>query len=152
MASADLLLHPIRLRILQAFLGGRPLTTSQLQTELPDVPPASLYRHVAKLADAGVLSIADERRIRGAVERTYRLETSRSTVKPEELAKLSADDHRSMFFTFLAAIIREFDLYLERGDIDLIRDGVSYGLSAMWLSDTEARKLARALNNLLLPA
>ena len=43
MASADLLLHPVRLRIVQAFLGDRALTTSDLAAELADVPPASLY-------------------------------------------------------------------------------------------------------------
>jgi DNA-binding transcriptional ArsR family regulator len=62
--SADLLLHPVRLRILRAFLGDRALTTTELRTELPDVPPASLYRHVARLADGGVLSVVAERRVR----------------------------------------------------------------------------------------
>ena len=53
MATADLLLHPVRLRIVEAFLGDRALTTSALAAELADVPPASLYRHVARLVDAG---------------------------------------------------------------------------------------------------
>ena len=152
MTSADVLLHPVRLRILQAFLGGRALTTSQLQAELPDVPPASLYRHVARLVDAGVLSVDDERRVRGALERTYTLQTSEATVKPHELAQLSADEHRKMFMTFVAGLIREFDRYLERGDIDLVRDGISYRLTGMWLSRTEAKKLAQELNEVLLPA
>jgi predicted DNA-binding transcriptional regulator YafY len=150
--SAELLLHPVRLRILQAFLGDRALTTAQLQAELPNVPPASLYRHVARLAAAGVLTVIDERRVRGALERTYTLQSSEATVKADDLADLSADDHRRMFFTFLAEIIRDFELYLERGDIDLIRDGVSYRLSGMWLTDTEARTLARQFNEILLPA
>jgi DNA-binding transcriptional ArsR family regulator len=151
MASADLLLHPVRLRILQTFLGGRTLTTSQLQAELPNIPPASLYRHVAKLVDAGVLSVVNERRVRGALERTYELRTSEATVKPDDLASLSPDEHREMFMTFVAGLLREFDRYLERGDIDLIRDGVSYRLTGMWLSKAEARKLAQDLNDVLLP-
>ncbi len=152
MTSADLLLHPVRLRILQAFLGDRSLTTSQLKAELSDVPPASLYRHVARLARANVLIIVAERRVRGTIERTYMLNTSQATVKPEDLRNLSAEDHRRMFFTFLAGIIRDFELYLESGDIDLVRDGISYRLSGMWLTDTEAKKLARDLNKILLPA
>jgi len=70
-STADLLLHPVRLRIVQAFLGDRALTTGELRAELPDVPPASLYRHIARLVDAGVLGVVSERRVRGAVERTY---------------------------------------------------------------------------------
>jgi helix-turn-helix protein len=38
MASADLLLHPVRLRIIKAFLGDRALTVTQLAAELDDVP------------------------------------------------------------------------------------------------------------------
>ena len=41
--SADLLLHPVRLRIVQAFLGERALTTTELSAELSDIPAASLY-------------------------------------------------------------------------------------------------------------
>jgi DNA-binding transcriptional ArsR family regulator len=152
MSSADLLLHPVRLQILQAFLGGRSLTTSQLQAELPDIPPASLYRHVARLAEAGVLAVAGERRVRGALERTYELRTSESTVKPADLAGLSRDEHRELFITFVAALLREYERYLERDEIDLIRDGVSYRLSGMWLTKREAKKLAQDLHNLLLAA
>ena len=70
MASADLLLHPVRLRIVQAFLGDRALTTAQLAAELGDVPHASLYRHVSLLAKAGVLHVVAERRVRAVVEHT----------------------------------------------------------------------------------
>lgn len=80
MASADLLLHPIRLRIIQAFLGDRALTTTELRAELPDVAPATLYRQVARLVGAGVLGVVAERRVRGATERTYVLRASSASV------------------------------------------------------------------------
>src|SRR6185436_8294397 len=72
--AVDLLLHPARLRVLQAFLGDRTLTVADLRAELPDVPAASLYRHVGVLADAGVLTVVGERKVRGAAERSYRLD------------------------------------------------------------------------------
>ena len=77
MATADLLLHPVRLRIVQAFLGDRGAHHHDAPAaELPDVPAASLYRHVARLVDAGVLAVVAERRVRGALERTYVLRLS----------------------------------------------------------------------------
>jgi Bacterial regulatory protein, arsR family. len=82
MASSEILLHPVRLRIVQAFLGDRALTTSQLAAELDDVPAASLYRHVALLSDAGVLRVAAERRIRGSLERTVHPGWSRGLGRP----------------------------------------------------------------------
>ncbi len=151
MTSADLLLHPVRLRILRAFLGDRALTTSELQTELSDVPVASLYRHVARLVDGGVLTVVAERRVRGALERTYVLRPAAASVSLDEVAKMTPDEHRQMFLAFVAGLIGDFDRYLARGDIDLLRDGVSYGMSGMWLDDAELRELSRELITALQP-
>src|SRR5215471_21360478 len=97
MATADLLLHPVRLRIVQAFLGDRALTTSDLAAELADVPAASLYRHVARLVAAGVLTVVAERRVRGAVERTYVLRIAAARISMDEIAKMTLDEHRQAF-------------------------------------------------------
>ena len=151
MTTADLLLHPVRLRIVQAFLGDRALTTGQLRAELPDVPPASLYRQVARLVEAGVLAVVAERRVRGALERTYVLRTSAATVSLDDLEKMSTEDHRQAFLAFIAALIGDFDRYLARGEIDLLRDGVSYRLMGLWLSDNELAELAREMFRVLQP-
>jgi len=149
--SAELLLHPVRLRIVEAFLGDRALTTAELRSELPDVAPASLYRHVARLVGAGVLAVVAERRVRGALERTYVLRVSAASVNLDELATMSVEDHRGMFIAFVAGLLADFDRYLDRGDIDLLRDGVSYRLAAMWLDDGEFAELMRELAVALQP-
>ncbi len=139
MAGADLLLHPVRWRIVQAFLGDRTLTTTELHRELSDVPVASLYRHVGLLADAGVLTVVAERRARGTAERSYRLDLAAASLGPAEAAAMSHDDHRRGFRTFAAALLADFDRYLERaGDQpDLARDRVGYRQAAMWVTDEE---------------
>src|SRR6266571_709728 len=114
MATADLLLHPVRLRIVQAFLGDRALTTSALAAELADVPTTSLYRHVARLVDAGVLAVVAERRVRGAVERTYVLRASAALITPDQVATMSADDLRQAFMAFVAGLLGDVDRYLAR--------------------------------------
>ena len=151
MASADLLLHPVRLRIVEAFLGDRALTTSELRAELPDIPAGSLYRHVAKLVDGGVLAVVSERRVRGALERTYVLRASAARLGVNEIASMSRDEHRQAFLAFVAGLIGDFDRYLARETIDPLRDGASYNLAAMWLDDAELAELARELNIVLQP-
>jgi hypothetical protein len=151
MATANLLLHPVRLRIVEAFLGDRALTTSDLAAELADVPPASLYRHVARLVNAGVLAIVAERRVRGALERTYVLRLTAAAIGLDEVAAMSADDHRQAFMAFVAGLLGDFDRYLARGDIDLLRDGVSYRLAGLWLDDAEYAELLRELTRVLQP-
>jgi hypothetical protein len=147
--SADLLLHPVRLRILQAFLGDRALTTSQLSAELSDVPAASLYRHVARLVDGGALQVVAERRIRGAVERTYVLRQSAARVRLDEIAAMKPDEVRAMFLAFAAGLIGDFDRYLDRGAPDLLRDGVAFGIEGLWLDDAEFADMMRDLYRVL---
>ena len=141
MTTADLLLHPVRLRIVEAFLGDRALTTSELSAELADIPPASLYRHVGRLVGAGVLAVVAERRVRGAVERTYVLRLSAAAIGPGQFATMSADDHRQAFMAYVAGLLGDFDRYLARGGTDPLRDGVRYNMAAMWLSDAEFTEL-----------
>lgn len=151
MTSADLLLHPVRLRIVQSFLGDRALTTTDLRSQLPDVPAASLYRHVARLVDAGVLAVVAERRVRGALERTYVLRLAAASIGLDELANMTPYEHRHAFMAFVAALLGDFDRYLARGDIDLLRDGVSYNLAGMWLDDAEMSEVQRELLTVLQP-
>ena len=141
MATADLLLHPVRLRVVQALLDGRTLTTSQIREHVPDVSTATLYRHVGVLADAGVLEVVDEQRVRGAVERTYRLQVTAADVDADALAAMTPEDHRRAFTAFIAGLLGEFDRYLDRGRPDLAADGVSYRQAALWLSDEELHEL-----------
>ena len=137
MASADLLLHPVRLRIVQAFLGDRTLTTSELAAEMDDVPAGSLYRHVARLAQAGVLEVVAERRVRGAVERTYRLRAAAARMGPAEVSAMSAEDHAHAFMAYVAGMLADADRYLAAGQPDPVRDGADYRVGALWLTDAE---------------
>jgi DNA-binding transcriptional ArsR family regulator len=151
MTSADLLLHPVRLRILQAFLGDRALTTADLRAELGDIAPASLYRHVARLVDGGVLSVVGERRVRGALERTYVLRVAAASVNVDELERMSREDLRQLFMAFVAGLLGDFDRYLARDDVDLLRDGVSFRIAGLWLDDAEFAELMRELIRVLQP-
>lgn len=136
------LIHPVRLRIIYAFAGERALTATQLQEQLTDVPKATLYRHIAVLTDAGVLEVVDEQRVRGAVERTYRLQGERARVTDDDAARMSGDDHRRAFSAAIAATLAEFNAYLERPGGDPIADGVGYKQFTIWLSPDEVKELA----------
>ena len=151
MASADLLLHPVRLRIVKAFLGDRALTTSQLAAELDDVPPGSLYRHVALLARAGVLQVVAERRVRGAVERTYTLRLLAARVSAAEAKQMTAEEHAQAFMVYVAGMLADADRYLASGRPDPARDGAEYQVGALWLTDAEMAQLLRDLSLVFQP-
>jgi Helix-turn-helix domain len=145
--TADLLLHPVRLRVVQAFLGDRTLTTADLHNVLPDIPVASLYRHVGVLADAGVLTVVGERKVRGAAERSYRLDLAGASVDGDEARTMSTDDHRRAFTAFVAMLLADFDRYLGQAAVhpDLAADRVGYRQAAVWVTDEEFDAMAADL-------
>jgi DNA-binding transcriptional ArsR family regulator len=149
--TLELLGHPVRLRIVHALRGERTLTTAQLGALLPDVSKAMLYRHVDLLAAGGVLEVADERRVRGAVERHYRLRRDRASIDPAAVASMSAEDHRRGFAVAVAALVAEFDAYLDRGDADPSADPVGYRQHAIWLSRDELVAMVGELRAAILP-
>lgn len=132
-----MVLHPIRLRILQAFLGSPTLTARQLAERLPDVPQATLYRHLGTLHDNGVVVVERENRVRGAVERVYRLPEGSASLAGPDLEDSSPEEHLRYFATFLAALQGEFARYLGRPGADPVPDGVGYRSFALNLSDEE---------------
>ena len=68
--------NPVRMRILQQFLQKETQTVKRLGEELPHIPPASLYRHVNRLVEDGMIEVCAEYKIRGTVEKVYRLKVN----------------------------------------------------------------------------
>jgi Helix-turn-helix domain len=151
MRPADVVLHPIRMRIVQAFLGDRELTTGDLRAEISDVPSATLYRQVAALARGGVLIVVDETRVRGAVERTYRLHTGTTLVDGDQAREMTVEEHRQAFMTFVVGLLADFDHYLDRGDVDMARDLAGFRQNAMYLTDEEMAAVVTELRAVLDP-
>jgi DNA-binding transcriptional ArsR family regulator len=147
----DLLLHPVRLRVIQALAGGQRLSVSELGDRIGDVPAATLYRHVATLADAGVLGVVDERPARGTPERVYALVEGAASLGPEALADATPEDHLRWFTLFLAGLLGDFGRYVAGGRVDVVADGVGYRQLPLELSDEELAELAGRLNAALLP-
>jgi DNA-binding transcriptional ArsR family regulator len=141
MDTVDLLLHSVRLRVVHALSGGQPLTTAQLCARMPDVSKVTVYRHIALLAEAGFLEVAGEQRVRGAVERTYRLRQDRPVIGADEAGAMTLDDHRRGFAAAMAVLIAEFNAYLDREAADPVADAVSYRQGTLWLSPDELAEM-----------
>lgn len=147
----DLVLHPIRMRIIMA-LAGKEMTAHQLSETLGDVPPATLYRHLNRLADAGMLKLVAERRVRGTLEKVYTVNILDAQVNPEQLAGASRQDHLRYFTAFIASLLDDFSRYVDSAEpINLLADGVTYGKFPAELSDEELVVLGKAFQAIILP-
>lgn len=147
----DLIAHPIRLRIVHALSGGRALTTRELCDRMPDVAKASAYRHVGLLADGGVLEVESVQRVRGAVERRFRLHRERAVIDAKTVASLSPEQHRRGFAAAMASLIGEFNAYLELPRADPAADAVGYRQHALWLTAAERDALISGMRAAILP-
>ncbi|NEA44005.1 helix-turn-helix domain-containing protein [Streptomyces sp. SID11385] len=145
MSTANLLLHPVRMRILQTLVGAGDLTTAQLRARMPDIPTATMYRHIAVLTQAGILEVASERPVRGTAERSYRVRQEKALVADEERPEMTKEDHRQAFTVFTGALAAGFDRYLAREDSEPAREGVMYRQGAVWLTDEEFASLVSNL-------
>ena len=145
MDGLELILHPVRLRIIHAMGGGRMRTTSELCRRLTGVSKATVYRQVALLAENGVIDVVDERRVHGAVERRYRLSPSRPVIEPGAATAMTLEEHRKGFLAAASALISEFDRYLSGRDADPVADFVGYRQFPLWLSREEVLELVSVL-------
>ena len=144
MGTLDLFGNPVRMRIVHALDGGRELTTAQLRARLPDVSQATVYRHVAAMERMGALDVASERKVRGVVERTYRLRRSAARLTEAELAELTPDDLRRTMDTIASVLVTEFGRALD--DMGMpARQGTSMAQLSVWLTDEEAAELGEVV-------
>ncbi|MFH8383806.1 ArsR family transcriptional regulator [Kitasatospora sp. NPDC018058] len=111
----------------------------------------TVYRHVALLAEAGFLEVAQEQRVRGAVERHYRLRKDRPVIDAAAAAAMTKEDHRRGFAAAMAVLLAEFNAYLDQEDADPAAQGVSYRQGTFWLTPEELAELGGELLAVLAP-
>lgn len=150
--KADILLHPIRLRIVLALASEQHMTTAQIAGRLPDVAHATLYRHVAVLADEGLLEVVDEQRVRGGIERTYALVSDAAQLGPEDVAEMSPDEQLRGFAVFAASLVDAFGRYLSGPQARAQSDLVGYRQIPLWLGQGEQAELVERMRSAVGPA
>jgi DNA-binding transcriptional ArsR family regulator len=156
----DLTLHPVRMRIVTLLSGSRGMTPQQMAEQMSDIPQATLYRHINRLLQGGLLTIVEERPVRGTLEKVYALNSAPEgqPASYEEaldaVNQLSKEDHLRYFTAFMLTVLDDFSRYLDSSPkeaLDLAGDGVGYHKLALFLNDEEFGEFAIALNQALAP-
>jgi DNA-binding transcriptional ArsR family regulator len=151
---SDLLLHPIRMRIVSAITGDR-VTAKDLAKALPDIPQTTLYRHINILVDGGLLEVVDEIPQRGTVERVFGFKIPPSLSR-EDLKGLSKEEYQQVFTMIITSLLQEAINALENipddGEIDLLGEGYQFSQVQLHLNDEEFEKFNHDILSLMMKA
>jgi DNA-binding transcriptional ArsR family regulator len=147
--QTEAIVHPVRLRILMD-VAGRERTPYQIGQALPDISQASLYRHIKRLHEAGVLTVVRETPVRGATEKVYALAAADAgDIDRDEFGQIGREDHLRFFADFLASLLGQYRLYLQQETVDVNADGVTYRMTPLNLSAEEYEAFLQELRALM---
>lgn len=139
MEMAEIVMNPVRQRIFQYLLVHETGTVKEIRKALPDIPSASLYRHMKILTDNSVLIVVGENRIRGTVESIYQLNKSALEIDDADGAGVQMA---------LLSICASFAKYFSGGHADPRKDMLMLTTCTLTLTDDEFMKFLSEINQL----
>ena len=137
MEMAEIVMNPVRQRIFQYLLVHETGTVKEIRKALPDVPSASLYRHMKILTENSILTVAGENRIRGTVESIYSLNKSALEVDDADGATVQ---------TALLGICASFAKYFSGESSDPKKDMLLMTTCTLTLNDEEFTDFLSEIN------
>ena len=150
----SVLMHPVRLRLVQRLALLGTATVQERAAAPPHIPRASLYRHLRTLTELGYLTVVEETRVRGTVERTYALTDNPADEKLGKPAQgpPTKEELRRMLPALLISLIGEVERYLAEDEADPARDGLGVSAATLFMNDAEWRAFGEKLSALVMEA
>jgi DNA-binding transcriptional ArsR family regulator len=148
----DLILHPVRLRIITA-LERDPLTTQQITTALGDVPASSIYRHLRLLLEGNMIRVARIRQVKGIEEKVYELAMENPLLAAGAFEGLGKQELSKYFSIFFGVALNNVNDYLEHSpDPQWTRDQLGFGEFTFYATREEFRHIWDTVWEMLLQA
>jgi hypothetical protein len=134
---AEVFMNPVRQRIIQYLLVHEKGTVKEIKKALPDVPSASLYRHIKILNDNAFIIVIGENKIRGTVENVYQL--NREALEVD-------DENGTAVQMSLLSLCATFAKYFSAGNANPKKDLLMLTSCTLTLTDEEFIKFLTELN------
>lgn len=135
-------MNPTRQRIIQVIMIKQEATSAEIGEELPDIPRASLYRHIKVLLDAAIITVVKEEFKRGSMEKTYAIATQMPYDDTNE-------EYNSLIQSALMGLQGEFYRYFNGENPDPQRDLLTVGSASFMMSDEEMMEFIKAYGELI---
>ncbi len=139
----EILLNPVRIRIIQELALRQTVTASELCAVISDVPRTTMYRHISVLLDSGIATVVAEKKIRGSLERTLALNVG-EIIKHNTLENASRNA-----LAFLLNRYARLHSYFSQAGADPGKDKIFLNTTVMMLDDAEFDAFLTELRDLL---
>lgn len=130
--KADVVLNPVRMRIIQYAARHQPVTVDMMASALSDISKPTLYRHVKVLVENEILLVVGEKKKRGTYEQSYSLNLSKVTSTGQE----SSEDMEALVYSILAKLIEDFRQYFSQEGAKPVEDKLFVGVNTLYLDDS----------------
>ena len=147
----DCLLHPAKCRVLIRLAERGQATAGDLAEVCPPISRATLYRYLNRMLEESVLTVAEERRVRGVTERVYTLSPDLQKSGKRLLRERGSQGLFLLYAQFSYRLLQEFSRYAKREDADLVRDGAGFTVCPVQATPEELAEFGRKVGELLLP-
>ena len=135
-------MNATRQRIMQVIMLKKEATSAEIGEELPDIPRASLYRHIKVLLDAEIITVVKEEFKRGSMEKTY-------AIAPQRPYDDTNEEYNSLIQSALMGLQGEFYRYFNGENPDPQRDLLTVGSASLMMSDDEMMEFINAYGELI---
>lgn len=145
----DCITNPVKCKLLLEIHSQGKATAKHLADIYHDIPQATLYRHLKKMLNDGILKVVEETQIRGTVERTYALAFHVNSEMETMLEENSGELYMQYFMQYMIGFARQFQQYCQSPNINIKEDMTGFSLSPLYLSDEELTSLIKNISQII---
>lgn len=150
--KAEVLMHPVRMKILQALMQYKEdgLSTLKMISIIKDVPQATLYRHIQILMDENIIKISKERKVRSVTEKFYTLNEGAAKLDQEDWKGLSKEQKLNYISYYQLVLLSQYQNYLTAlEEKNYTEDAATFSFVELSLSNEQFMHFQEDLNNLM---
>ncbi|QHA93587.1 ArsR family transcriptional regulator [Bacillus sp. N1-1] len=142
-SKADIILHPVRMKIIQ-YLAKGDATGYEIVTGLPQIPQATLYRHLNILNKEHIIAVIDEKQIRGAVEKTYSLQKDGARINAGDFKNMSEEEQMQLLTTLYFDLLNKTEDYI-KSENTIEKDPFGFNRVELHLTEDEFHNMRNDL-------
>ncbi|SHI46560.1 Helix-turn-helix domain-containing protein [Clostridium cavendishii DSM 21758] len=137
----EVFMHPIRIKILHELIKKDRVTNKEILESFKGVPKSTLYKHISKLLNEGIIEVVHEKNIKNNFDKIYKIK-----INPiEEIEKLvqEKDSQKiiNLFYNFTMTLLADVLKDDSRNIENLDKSCVGVRSYPIYLSDEEVLEL-----------